>query len=141
MVKNRNVALVIIFSIITFGIYAIYWLVKTTLELKELGSTDAPNPWLLLATLIPIVGIFVGIYYIYKYSTALEGISNGATNKWLILILWIVIYPVAQVLIQIELNKHATAAPVSPATTAKPKAPNMYIFLFSFILSLYFLNS
>jgi hypothetical protein len=43
MVKYRNPVMVLIFSIITLGIYAIYWVVSTTNELRTLTST-APNP-------------------------------------------------------------------------------------------------
>jgi len=38
MVKYRNPVLVILFSIITLGIYGIYWLVSTTNELRRLAS-------------------------------------------------------------------------------------------------------
>lgn len=43
MVKYRNPVLVIVFSIITLGIYGIYWLVSTTNELRRITSS-APNP-------------------------------------------------------------------------------------------------
>ena len=39
MVKYRNLALVIVFSIITLVIYAVYWLVSTTSELRKMRSS------------------------------------------------------------------------------------------------------
>ena len=37
----------------------------------------------------------------------LDKVTNGSANKWLMFILWIIISPVAMVLIQFELNKLA----------------------------------
>lgn len=107
MVKYRNPVLVIVFSIITAGIYSIYWLVSTTNELRRLTST-APNPWSLLLLLIPLVNIFVGFWYYWKYSAAIGEISN--LESWLLFILWILVSPAAMVVAQIELNKKARAS-------------------------------
>jgi hypothetical protein len=59
MIKKRNIALVVIFTIITFGIYGIYWMVKTKRELVSKGAI-IPTSWLLI---VPIANI----YYYYKY--------------------------------------------------------------------------
>lgn len=106
MVKNRNPLLVVLFSLITFGIYPIYWLVSTTLELKEMGK-DVLTPWLLLATLIPVVNLFVIIFYMWKYCSAVEEVSDGNANKFLLLVLYFVFFPVTMYLVQVELNKKA----------------------------------
>lgn len=50
MIKQRNIALCIVFSIITFGIYALYWFVCLTNDAnQESGQTDAtkgmPSSW------------------------------------------------------------------------------------------------
>lgn len=104
MVKYRNPVLVVIFSIITLSIYAIYWLVSTTNELRTLTST-APNPWTLLLLFVPLLNFFVGLWYYWKYSEALEEISGF--NMVLFFILWLIIWPVAMVIAQVELNKKA----------------------------------
>ena len=54
MVKKINVALVYLFSIITFGIYAIYWIVSTKNEMNKLGA-KIPTALLLF---VPIVNIY-----------------------------------------------------------------------------------
>ena len=107
MVKYRNPVLVIVFSIITAGIYSIYWLVSTTNELRRLTPT-APNPWSLLLLLVPLVNIFVGFWYYWKYSKAVGEISNF--ESWLLFILWIIVSPAAMIIAQIELNKKAQAS-------------------------------
>ncbi len=107
MVKYRNPILVIVFSIITLGIYSIYWLVSTTNELRRLTHT-APNPRALLLLLVPLVGFFVAIWYYWKYSEAIGEISNF--ESWLLFILWLLVSPAAMVIAQIELNKKAQAS-------------------------------
>ena len=59
MVKHRNIFLVYLFSIITFGIYALYWMVSTKNEINSLGA-KIPTAWLLI---VPIANL----YWIYKY--------------------------------------------------------------------------
>ena len=107
MVKYRNPALVIVFSIITLGIYGIYWLVSTTNELRRITSS-APNPWLLLLLLVPAINIFVGFWYYWKYSKAIGEISDF--EPVLLFVLWIIISPVAMIIAQIQLNKKAQAS-------------------------------
>ena len=125
MVKYRHPALVILFTIITLGIYAIYWLVSTTNELHELKARSAPNPWLILWMLllsiggsvltvftalgwIPyIAGFVVMIYFYVRYSKAIVEASKGRASFALLIIFWIIFSPVSIILSQIELNKHA----------------------------------
>jgi len=107
MVKYRNPVLVIVFSIITLGIYSIYWLVSTTNELRKVTSS-APNPWFLLLVLVPLVNIFVALWYYWQYSAAIGEISDF--EPVLLFILWLIISPVAMVIAQIQLNKKAQAS-------------------------------
>ncbi len=101
MVKNRNPILVIIFSIITLGIYGIYWLYSTKKEMNELGA-GIPTLWLII---IPLVNI----YWLYKYSMGTAKVAKKEDSMGLIyFILWIVFSPVSMILTQIELNKLAT---------------------------------
>ncbi len=103
-IKKRNPFLIVLFSLITLGIYSIFWLVFTTNELKN-NTKSAPNPLLLLAMLIPIVGIFVSLFYMWKYCKAINELT-GFSNIILFL-LWIFIAPVGMILSQMELNKRA----------------------------------
>ena len=54
MVKHRNIFLVYLFSIITLGIYAIYWIVSTKNEMNKDFVADIPSAWMLLFPLINI---------------------------------------------------------------------------------------
>ena len=97
MIKRRNPALVLIFSIITFGIYAIVWSVKTKNEIKSLGA-QIPTAWLLI---IPIANI----YFWYKYAEGFSISVKKDNSPILWFLLFMVIAPVGMILVQIELNK------------------------------------
>ena len=96
-IKKRNPALVIIFSILTLGIYLIYWFVQTKEEMKLLGA-DIPSAWLLI---VPIGNV----YLLYKYC---EGFSDFVKRDKMGVVWFIVAFTfpaVLPVIIQVELNK------------------------------------
>jgi len=98
-IKKRNPAFVIIFSIITFGIYGIYWAVKTKNEINSLGA-DIPTALLLI---IPIANFYFWYKYADGFSTYVKKDNKG--------ILWFLLYfflpPVAIIIFQVELNNLA----------------------------------
>lgn len=65
MVTNRNIALAVILSLVTFGIYGIYWYVKLTDEANHVSNNTAPTG--LTAFLLTLVtcGLY-GIYWGYQ---------------------------------------------------------------------------
>ncbi len=106
MVKYRNAFLVFLFSVITLGVYAIYWAVSTTLELKE-KSDKAPNPWLLLLLLVPFVQIVAMIYYYWMYCTALEEATKGKASRVPYFLLLLILGAIGMAIVQLQLNKLA----------------------------------
>ena len=104
-IKQRGPAAIIILSIITFGIYAVYWLFATTEEINSLGA-KIPSAWLVI---IPLVNI----YFLYRYSEGFSMFVKKDNNPILWFLLYVVIAPVAMILIQIELNKCATTNQIS----------------------------
>lgn len=103
-IKHREPWKVLLFSFLTLGIYAIYWQVATTKELKN-NTVSAPNPWLLLLFLVPFVNIFFLFYYFWKYSCAIHELTGY--EVWTLFLLWIFISPVAAWIAQKELNTRA----------------------------------
>ncbi len=99
-VKKRNIVLVYLFLIITFGFYGLYWLVSTKNEMNGLGA-KIPTAWLLI---IPIANI----YWIYKYY---EGFSVNV-KKDNHTVLWFIVHIILPIImpaiVQSELNKLAT---------------------------------
>ena len=74
---TRSIALGIIFSLLTFGIYSLYWQYKQMATLNGwLGRTDYRfGLWLLLCILT--CGIFV-LYYEYKMAVGINEIQANS---------------------------------------------------------------
>ena len=96
-IKKRNPALVVIFSIITLGIYFIYWIVKTKEEIKSLGA-DIPTAWFII---VPIGNLYLLYKYCEGFSTYVK--KDNFAPIWFLIS--VTVFPVMPVLVQIELNK------------------------------------
>jgi hypothetical protein len=103
-IKRRSPLLVILFSILTVGIYLFYWTVSTTNELRR-NTQSAPNPWMILAMFIPLIGIVVTIIYWYRYSKAINELTGY--NDTILLLFFIIFVPIGVIIAQMELNKKA----------------------------------
>ena len=114
-VKNRNIALCVVLSIITCGIYGIYWLVCLVDDLNVAsGRTDDTSGGIVFLLSLITCGIY-GIYWMYKAGEKVAYIKQRNTGEVdssssvLYLILGIIGFGiVAYALIQSELNKVAT---------------------------------
>jgi len=111
--KQRSPAAVFLLSLITFGIYALVWEVKTKGELNAQGA-DIPTAWLLI---IPLANL----YWIWKYSQGVEKVSNGQISAVLTLILMLLLSIVGYAILQSEFNKLGTQ-PAAPAPGPMPAA-------------------
>ncbi len=101
-VKKRDPVFVVVVSFITAYIYGLYWFYKTREELNELvKGTTSPLLWT-IGLFVP----FVNLYVLWKYCEDLQSASKGR-DKVIMFLAWIVFMPVAQWLIQEELNKLA----------------------------------
>ena len=97
MVKKRNIVMVYILSMITFGIYGIYWTVATKKEMNELGA-EIPTAWLII---IPIANIF----WMYKYCEGFSEKVKKDNNPLLWFVLYILVGIIMPAIVQSELNK------------------------------------
>ena len=89
MIKQRSMGMQVLLMIITLGIYGIYWFYVTSKEMVEYKGLDgSPDLWTLLS-LIP----FVNLYAEYKQGEAVEALTDGSINRWVIFILWLVFSP------------------------------------------------
>jgi hypothetical protein len=115
--KNRNPLAVFFLSIITFGIYGIYWFVKTKGEMNAKGS-QIPTAWLII---IPIVNW----WWMWKYSEGVEKTTNEGMSAVISFILLFLLGSIGMAVIQNEFNKLGEAgAPAAPAPQAPvPPAP------------------
>jgi hypothetical protein len=97
--QKRSVAAVIILTIITFGIYALVWLVKTKGEMVRQGA-DIPTAWLLI---VPIVSI----YWTWKWCGGVEKVTNGKLSQVISLILMLLLGVIGMAIVQDAFNKSA----------------------------------
>ncbi len=75
--KNRNIALCIIFSLITCGIYGIYWMYVLNEEINGLsGETNATGGGLVIVFTIITCGIY-GWYWLYKMGERADVIKQN----------------------------------------------------------------
>ena len=110
-VQERNIALCIILSLVTCGIYGLYWFVCLTDETNAAANEEGTSGVLALVLTIVTCGIY-GLYWAYKRGELLDKAkvnrgmpaSNGGV---LYLILYIFGGIIAYALIQNELNKLA----------------------------------
>ncbi len=110
-IKNRSIPVCVILSLITFGIYAIYWFVVMTNESNELApenaTTSGAKAFLLC---IVTLGIYA-IYWNYKLGCKVDemkGVTNGSTGILYLIISLIGFSIINSCLAQSEINKHAT---------------------------------
>jgi hypothetical protein len=105
--KKRNPMAVFGLSIITLGIYDIYWLAKTRKELNKESSTKVPSVWLLFVPLLIFVISLIAFMIIAigdtptthtvvstfnnQTTTSTVQTTNGSTNKLGLLFLGIYI--------------------------------------------------
>lgn len=113
MAQQRNIALCIVFTIITCGIYGIYWFVKMTDEANMVSTQNqtASGGMAFLFTLISC-GIYTW-YWMYKQGAKIDeakmnrGISSSNTGILYLILSILGLGIVSYALMQNELNKLA----------------------------------
>jgi hypothetical protein len=85
---------------VTFGIYALVWMVKTKREINSLGA-EIPTSWLII---IPIANIF----WMYKYCEGFSTYVKKDNNAVMWFIIYLLIGIIMPALVQSELNKIST---------------------------------
>jgi len=91
--------LVYLFSIITLGIYAIYWSVQTKEDINSKGA-GIPTAWLII---VPIANI----YWLYKYCEGFATKIKKDNNTLLWFIVGFLVGIILPAIVQSELNKLA----------------------------------
>jgi len=97
--KKREPVLVLIFWVITLGIYGLYWEIKTAWELNDSGA-DIPTAWLII---IPIINI----WWAWKFCEGVELVTDGRMSTPLAFILWFLLGFIGAAIVQGSLNKVA----------------------------------
>ena len=93
---KRSVVAVILFTLITFGIYHLYWYVKTKNEMNAQGA-NIPTAWLLI---IPIANI----YWMWKWSEGVEHVTRGKSSAAVSFILMFLLGLIGMAILQSTFN-------------------------------------
>lgn len=106
---NRNIAMCVILSILTCGIYGLYWFVMLTDEVNTISSEQTASGGMALLFTLLSCGIY-NIYWMYKKGQAIDAYNAsvgkpGSSNAVLYLVLDIFgLGIVSYCLMQNELN-------------------------------------
>lgn len=115
--KHRNPLVVFILSMITCGIYYLYWLVKTKGEMNRKGE-KIPTAFILL---IPIIG---SIWWYWKYSKGVARITQGEVNGAVAFLLLFLLSYIGAAIVQDSFNAITEGVAAGPAQpTPAPPAP------------------
>ena len=108
--KQRNIAVAVILSIITCGIYGIYWMVVLNDDANSLaGDTNATSGGMVVLFTLITCGIY-GLYWHFKMGEKCDAIkgTNGSSNILFIILaifgLGIINYCIMQDTINKKLN-------------------------------------
>lgn len=113
MIERRNIAVCIVLTLVTCGIYGIYWIVCLTNDVNTVsGDVNGTSGGMVVLLTIVTCGIY-GIYWAYKQGEKLDFTKNNrgipsSNSGVLYLILHIFGFGIiAYALMQNELNKLA----------------------------------
>lgn len=113
--RQRSIVGVVLFPLLTLGIYGLYWLVSTKKELNENGA-DVPTAWLII---IPLANI----YWLWKYYEGAEKVTQGKVSGVLMFVLGLFITNlIPYALCQDAYNKLSASAP-APGAIEPPTSP------------------
>lgn len=99
---ERSPLMVFVLSVVTLGLYEIYWLVKTKDEMNAAGA-EVPTAWLIL---VPIVSL----WWMWKYSEGVDTVTRGQTSAAISLLLLLLLGPIGVAVLQSGFNRRALAA-------------------------------
>ncbi len=114
MIKERNIVVSILLSIITCGIYQLYWWVTITDDVDNVSENPTKRNGVVVILLTLITCGIYGFYYWYQNGKLMEEANqrkgvNGSSNAILYLILSLFgLSIVNYILVQADLNKYAT---------------------------------
>ena len=130
-IKLRGPLWVGIWSLVTFGFFAIYWMYATAKHLRDYGNArgrdlgQKPGMTLLAITLGALI-IVPAVVAIYRQAKRIQQAQQLAgvepMNGWLALVLYLVVFPAFYAYEQSELNK-AWAAEGAPLPARDDQAP------------------
>ena len=97
---KRSIGMLYVLMIVTFGIYAIYWFIKTKGEINQNYNENIPTCWFLI---IPIANI----YWLFRFTEVFTKRVRQKDDVALYFILFLFVSIITPYIVQSELNKLA----------------------------------
>jgi hypothetical protein len=94
---KRSPAMVLILTLVTFGIYGLVWSVKTKNEMVKCGA-QIPTAWMLI--FFPLA-----IYWMWKFAGGVEHVTQGKSSQAVSFILIFILGVIGMAIIQSSLNQ------------------------------------
>lgn len=113
MIKERNVVVSILLSIVTCGIYQLYWYCTITDDVDAISNNPEKRNGVLVILLTLVTCGIYGVYWWYKNGQLMEESNkraniSGSSSPILYLILSLFGLSVINfILVQLDINKHA----------------------------------
>jgi hypothetical protein len=102
--KFRSIAAPLLLPLVTFGIYALVWSVKTKDEMNRAGAS-IPTAWLLI---LPIANIV----WLWKYSVGVEVFTRRGMGRHAAFWLMLLLGSIGSAIVQHEFNRVTMRAQV-----------------------------
>lgn len=102
IMSSRSIVTVILLSLVTLGIYALVWLVKTKREMNQRGA-DIPTTWL---AIVPVVGL----WWAWRYGAGVERVTGGRLSQVMAFVVLVVLGVIGMAIIQDGFNKASAGA-------------------------------
>ncbi len=112
MIQKRSIPVCIILSIVTCGIYGIYWFITLTNQANIASKSDATSGGISYLLTLVTCGIY-GLYWAFKQGEKIDeaktsrGIASGNSGILYLILFFFGLGIVAYALMQNELNKLA----------------------------------
>ncbi|MCI6553647.1 MAG: DUF4234 domain-containing protein [Lachnospiraceae bacterium] len=112
MVQQRKVGICVLLSLVTFGIYAIYWFICLTNDTNTVTKTDGTSGGMALLLTFVTCGIYC-FYWMYKQgekldqAKAAQGLPSGNSGVLYLVLTFLGLGIVSYALMQDSINKLA----------------------------------
>ena len=111
-IEKRSIALCIVLSIVTCGIYGLYWMYKITEDANTLSSETYNTPGTMVIVLNLLTCGIYGFYWAYMIGKKLALLDKAenkdtSTQGLLYCILYFLVGIICYAIMQVELNKYA----------------------------------
>lgn len=108
-IKKRSIPLAILFSILTCGIYALYWYVCLTNDLNKISNIKTASGGKAILFNFLTLGIY-GFYWFYMAGKKIEAYDNSSSGILHLVLSFVGLGIVSWAISQATLNRCATQA-------------------------------